>query len=118
MWDLGIRKLGQLPYSNHMFKSKHIQYLLDLDKKQSDLFSVFTQHLRLNGIYWATTCLALLGALDQFDKNEIIKQVLSCSHPNGGFGGFENHGSSFLSLSFFRFSFAFHSFRTSNYGNF
>ena len=39
------------------------------------------------GIYWAVTSLALMGKLDEFDKNQVIDQVLSCQCPNGGFGG-------------------------------
>jgi geranylgeranyl transferase type-2 subunit beta len=48
-----------------------------------------TEHLRLNGIYWGTTCLYLLN--EDVPEEEIIARVLACYNPNGGFGGHINH---------------------------
>ena len=45
-------------------------------------------HLRLNGIYWGTTALFLLG--NPLSKDSVIEQVMSC-YKNGPFSGHKDH---------------------------
>ena len=45
-------------------------------------------HLRLNGIYWGTTALHLLGK--PLEKAKVIEQVMSC-YKNGPFSGHKDH---------------------------
>ena len=54
-------------------------------QKTQDLEFYMTQHLRLNGIYWATTALDLMNQTFIFDRQEIITTVLKCQHEKGQF---------------------------------
>ena len=45
----------------------------------------------MSGVYWGVTALHLLGHLHLLRKETIVDWVLSCQHPNGGFGGSERH---------------------------
>ncbi|KAJ3309462.1 hypothetical protein HDV04_006000 [Boothiomyces sp. JEL0838] len=74
---------------------KHIEYIQSLDTN-NDLQSHLSNHLRLNGIYWATTCLYLLDSIHLFDKNQVIKQVMECLKEDGGFAGYPTHDSHLL----------------------
>lgn len=60
----------------------------------------FTAHLRLNGIYWGTTALALLNSLHLIDKNDVVENVMKCYHSTGigkgGFGGNPTHDAHIL----------------------
>jgi geranylgeranyl transferase type-2 subunit beta len=76
----------------HFKPEKHIEYIISLDGKQQQIHSLFTAHLRLNGIYWAITALSLLGSLDSLPKQKIIDEVMACYHPEiGGFAGHPEH---------------------------
>ena len=50
-----------------------------------------TEYLRMSGIYWCLTSMALLSKLDELAKEEIIDFVKSCQHTCGGFGASINH---------------------------
>ena len=50
-----------------------------------------TEYLRMGGIYWCLTTMALLNKLQMMDKEEIVKFVMSCQHPCGGFGASIEH---------------------------
>ena len=50
-----------------------------------------TEHLRLSGIYWGLTALNLLGQPDALPRSGLLDFVLSCLHPNGGFGAAPGH---------------------------
>lgn len=50
-----------------------------------------TEHLRLNGVYWGLTALHLLGHPQALPRDDTIKFVMSCQHPNGGFGAAPGH---------------------------
>lgn len=50
-----------------------------------------TEHFRLSGVYWGVTALYLLNKHTVLSENEIIQWVMSCQHPNGGFGGSERN---------------------------
>ncbi|TPX31615.1 hypothetical protein SmJEL517_g05089 [Synchytrium microbalum] len=69
----------------------HVKYISDLDN-QKHLFEYWASaHIRMSGAYWGITALALMGRLDALEKDDIIHFVLSCRHPNGGFGSSPNH---------------------------
>ncbi|CCD26924.1 Rab geranylgeranyltransferase BET2 NDAI_0J00320 [Naumovozyma dairenensis CBS 421] len=81
-----------------LLKEKHIAYIESLDKKQNDLEYWLSEHLRLNGVYWGLTALYILDAQDKFDKEQVIKFVLSCwDDKTGGFGPFHRHDAHLLS---------------------
>jgi prenyltransferase beta subunit len=48
---------------------------------------VATEHFWMSGMYWGLTAMHILGRLHEMDERAIIDWVLSCQHPNGGFGG-------------------------------
>lgn len=45
----------------------------------------------MSGVYWGLTAMHLLGKQHMMDTEGIVKWVLSCQRPNGGFGGSERH---------------------------
>ena len=76
-----------------LYIQKHIDYIKSLESKnKSSLLAVYSAHLRLNAIYWGSTALYLLNAIDQLDRNTIVRNIMECYHPKvGGFGGHKGH---------------------------
>eukprot|EP00466_Bigelowiella_natans_P008455 jgi/Bigna1/54462/estExt_Genewise1Plus.C_350005 len=72
-------------------RQKHVGFILGLDKKTDTFEYHVTEHLRMSGIYWGATCMALLGELGKMDKDSIIKFIGACKHKNGGYSGNINH---------------------------
>ena len=50
-----------------------------------------TEFLRMSGIYWGLTAMALMGKLEQMNKEEVIEFVKACQHEHGGFSASINH---------------------------
>lgn len=69
----------------------HVRYIQALDTHKDTLDYHLTEHLRISGVYWGLTALHLLGHPDALPRDETIAFVLSCLHPNGGFGAAPNH---------------------------
>ncbi|GAA5823686.1 hypothetical protein JCM11251_000725 [Rhodosporidiobolus azoricus] len=67
----------------------HVQYIQTLDQKRDDLSYHFTEHLRMNGVYWGLTALALMGKMDALPREEMIEWVMSCWNEDAG--GFSPH---------------------------
>ena len=67
-------------WKRKLMNASHVQYLLNLDNPKA-LDYHLSEHLRLNGIYWGTTCLYLLN--QDLPKDQVVERVLSCRHPNG-----------------------------------
>eukprot|EP00658_Telonema_sp_P-2_P047107 TRINITY_DN3564_c0_g1_i2.p1 TRINITY_DN3564_c0_g1~~TRINITY_DN3564_c0_g1_i2.p1 ORF type:complete len:252 (+),score=53.88 TRINITY_DN3564_c0_g1_i2:80-835(+) len=61
----------------------------DVYKRQFEYW--VTEHLRLAGVYWGLCTMHLLREPDAMDPKEVSHYVLSCQHPDGGFGGNVNH---------------------------
>jgi geranylgeranyl transferase type-2 subunit beta len=70
---------------------KHAQYVVSLSSKTNTFEHVATEHLRMSGVYWGLSAMALMGKLEEMDKEKIIEWVVSCQHPSGGFGGNNGH---------------------------
>ena len=82
----------------NLLRDKHVEYIVQLGKADNTLGFHLTEHLRLNGIYWAVTCLALLKRIDALDRQQTIDYVYSCwDNKLGGFGSHPNHDSHMLS---------------------
>ena len=45
---------------------------------------VMTEFLRMNGMYWGLTSMALAGQLDRMDRQEVLDFVSRCQHECGG----------------------------------
>ena len=60
--------------------------------QREDTFEFYaTEHFRMSGVYWGLTAMHLLDKQDMMDTEGIVNWVLSCQHPNGGFGGSQRH---------------------------
>ncbi len=80
---------------------KHLEYIMSLnhakkmdenDGKEITFESVATDHLKMQGVFWAVGSLSILGKFDQTKNAKEIQQitewVMECYHPeSGGFGG-------------------------------
>lgn len=55
-----------------------------------------TEYLRVSGIYWGLTGMALMKRLDSMNKPEVLEFVKSCRHSNGGFGASQDHDAHLL----------------------
>jgi len=74
-----------------LLADKHASYIHGYESKKNDYEYVMTEYLRMGGIYWCLTTMALLNKLQMMDKEEIVKFVKSCQHPCGGFGASIEH---------------------------
>ncbi|GAA5826153.1 hypothetical protein JCM10212_004818, partial [Sporobolomyces blumeae] len=61
-----------------LLRDLHVSYIQSLDKNRDDLAYHFTEHLRMNGIYWGLTALALMSNKDALPREDMIAWVLSC----------------------------------------
>ena len=51
-----------------------------------------TEFLRVSGVYWGLTAMALMGQLHRMSRDEVVEFVRSCQHPgSGGFAPTEHH---------------------------
>ena len=69
----------------------HRKYIKRVSEDADSFEYAVSEHLRMSGIYWACAALELVDALDALDGEAIVKFVLECQHPNGGFGGNLGH---------------------------
>lgn len=68
---------------------KHDHYLRHLDDDKESLEYMMTEHLRMGGVYWGVSAMALLRRLDdQQRKDDIINWIFRCRDTKtpGGFG--------------------------------
>jgi geranylgeranyl transferase type-2 subunit beta len=78
-------------FESRFLREKHRRFFLALDDKKDTFEYHVTEHLRMSGVYWACTGMALLGRLGDMKKADIVEWVLKCQHANGGFGGSARH---------------------------
>lgn len=71
----------------------HVAYIRKVSSDTSSFEFAVTQHLRMSGVYWGLTAMALLGRdlSVEMKGDEIVEWVLQCQHDNGGFGGNVDH---------------------------
>lgn len=68
------------------FKQKHVDYVRKVSSDTESFEYLASQHLRMSGVYWGLTSLALLGVdlnLESFSVG-MIDWVLSCYDPSSG----------------------------------
>ncbi|KAK3697599.1 hypothetical protein RRG08_033329 [Elysia crispata] len=80
-----------------LFLQKHADYIAAYGEKKDDYEYVMTEFLRMNGMYWGLTGMALAGQLDRMDRSEVICFVQSCQHECGGFSCSVGHDPHLLS---------------------
>jgi geranylgeranyl transferase type-2 subunit beta len=66
-------------------------YIKGLDDAKDTMSYWVTEHLRMSGVYWGLSGMALLNALDEMPRQVAIDFVLSCQHSSGGFSGNLGH---------------------------
>ena len=71
----------------------HASYLVAVSKNTEAIEFVLTEYMRMSGVYWGLTAMALLGrdVHKEMDGDAVVAWVLRCQHPCGGFGGGEGH---------------------------
>ena len=52
---------------------------------------IMTEYLRMNGIYWGLTAIALMGGLNRMKQSEVLDFVKQCQHECGGVGSSVGH---------------------------
>jgi geranylgeranyl transferase type-2 subunit beta len=55
-----------------------------------------SDYLRMSGLYWSLTFLDLGGAMEQLDKEEIVKFLKRNQHESGGFRPCDGHDAHLL----------------------
>ncbi|KAE8552642.1 hypothetical protein EYB25_004021 [Talaromyces marneffei] len=75
---------------------KHVAYIQSLNKRSDELEYAYTEHLRMNGVYWGLTPLHLMNRAEALPRDETIEFVLSCQHESGGFGAAPLHDAHML----------------------
>eukprot|EP00898_Chlorokybus_atmophyticus_P008261 jgi/Chlat1/8436/Chrsp80S07848 len=70
---------------------KHGDYIKSLDKDRESYEYAATEHLRMSGVYWGLTAMAVLGRLDEMDADSLLPWLTRCQHPSGGFSASEGH---------------------------
>ena len=76
------------------FETQHADYIQRVANDTSSYEYIMTQNIRMSGVYWGLTAMALLGRdlQVQMDMEFILNWLLSCQDPlTGGFGGNTNH---------------------------
>ncbi|GAA5937304.1 Rab geranylgeranyltransferase BET2 [Sporobolomyces koalae] len=61
-----------------LHRDLHVKYIQSLDQNRDELSYHYTQHLRMNGIYWGVTALAILNEPEALPRREMIDWVMSC----------------------------------------
>ena len=69
----------------------HVNYILSLKNQKESLESCMTEHMRMSGVYWGVTSMALLGREHEMDHTMVVEWVLKCQHESGGFSGNIRH---------------------------
>lgn len=80
--------------AGEFLKEKHVEYIKNLDSKLSQKSYEYwlSEHLRMNGLYWAITALVTMNSLEALPEEDVIEFILSCWNPRtGGFGSFPKH---------------------------
>ncbi|CAE7028634.1 rabggtb [Symbiodinium microadriaticum] len=71
-----------------LLRDKHNYYLQHLDDDKESLEYMMSEHLRMGGVYWGVSAMALLRRLDDERRDSIVEWILRCRDPKtpGGFG--------------------------------
>lgn len=63
---------------------KHTDYIAAYGDKKDDYEYIMTEYLRMNGMYWGLTAMALGGQLERMNRDEVISFVKVCQTECGG----------------------------------
>lgn len=77
---------------NDLLLDKHIKFVLAYGANKDEYEFCTTEHLRMSGMYWILTTLAVTKKLDEVDKKEFIDFILECTdEKTGGIGACVGH---------------------------
>lgn len=84
--------MSSADFASAFVRSKHVQFVLSLDK-QTDTFEYYVgEHLRMSGVYWGLMAMDLMQSLDSMPLGAIVDWVLQCQDSvGGGFAGNVGH---------------------------
>jgi len=75
----------------------HKDYIKSLQAEKTDRFEYWaSEHLRVSGLYWGMTAMAIMNATDEMDLKGALEFTLECQNTDGGFGGNKGHDSHLL----------------------
>lgn len=83
-----------------LVRDKHLEYIKSLDDELSkqNYEHWLSEHLKMNGLYWAIVALFVLKAEDSLPRDDVVRFVLSCyDEKTGGFGAYPQHDAHILS---------------------
>ena len=71
----------------------HLKYIKNISTDTTSFEYAVSQHLRMSGVYWGMTAMALLGSdlAADMQSEEIVDWVQRCQHDSGGYGGNVDH---------------------------
>jgi prenyltransferase beta subunit len=66
-------------------EKKHLDYINKVSSDTTSFEFAVTQHLRMSGVYWGVTAMALMGRdlLSEMDSECIVDWVQKCQHESG-----------------------------------
>lgn len=83
---------------SELLVEKHVSYVKDLFRHPAYLIHFMADHLKMNALYWGLGTLFLVKHQHEFEREEVVKFVISCiDDSNGGFGASPNHDAHMLS---------------------
>lgn len=84
--------------SDTLLVDEHVSYVKDLFRHPAFLIHFMADHLKMNALYWGLGTLFLTNHQDEFQRDEVVKFVISCiDEINGGFGAAPGHDAHMLS---------------------
>jgi prenyltransferase beta subunit len=65
---------------------KHVDYIKVISSDKESFEYVVTEHLRMSGVYWGLTAMAILGKdlVTEMDSPTIVDWVMQCYNPEVG----------------------------------
>lgn len=90
-WDLNQVARGTIVATmseekKKFYKDKHLAYIRKISADTTSFEYLYTQHLRMSGVYWGLCATALLGVdlKTEPSYNGMIQWILSCQDPVTG----------------------------------
>ncbi|CAE8689940.1 unnamed protein product [Polarella glacialis] len=86
-----------------LHREKHDHYLQHLDDNKESFEYMMSEHLRMGGVYWGVSAMALLRKLDdEKRKEDLVEWILRCRDPKttGGFGSNIGHDADITSTHY------------------
>lgn len=78
--------MSEVPNSPEFYTAQHVGYIQRVSADTESFEYLVTQHLRMSGVYWGLTAMALLGRdlKSEPSYNGMVEWILSCQDPVSG----------------------------------